>query len=98
MKDNVVFVKAVHVDRHIEGIFKLPCVCSVRKCHSGIEYTLFCDTVSGLSGIEEPVVAHVGDWLCEDCFGHWHLLSDDEYKELCRDTSSSHQLNNESYS
>ncbi len=73
------FVKAVHVDCHIDGILRLPCVCSVRKCSLGLEYTLYLDKLHH----NATVTAHIGDWLCEGVDGLWYLLSNDEYTRLC---------------
>ena len=74
------FKQAIQIGSHIDDIFKLPCVFSALKASKGIVYTLFGDTIAEMYNVGDKIIAYQGDWLCEDYEGHWHLLSDDEYK------------------
>lgn len=82
------FRQAVQVGNDITGIMKLPCVTECRKRdmyrhRHVIEYYYTLDPFKmALKGWQ---FAHVGEWLCEDSDGKWHLLTDDAYQEYLKE-------------
>ena len=73
------FKQAIRIGHGIEGIFKLPCIAAIRKDIFGAP---FFDTYGFLMYDRKGVSAREGDWLCEDYYGDWHLLTNEEYKSL----------------
>ena len=73
------FKQTIQISKTIEGIFKLPCIAAVRKDIFGAP---FFDTYGFLMYDGNNGSAREGDWLCEDYDNKWHLLSNEEYKEL----------------
>lgn len=83
-KDVPHFRQAVQVGNDITGIMKLPCVIECRKRdiyrHKHvIEYYYTLDPFK--MAVEEWQFAHVGEWLCEDERGKWHLLTNESYQQ-----------------
>lgn len=73
------FKQTIQISKTIEGIFKLPCIAAIRKDIFGAP---FFDTYGFLMYDGNSGSAREGDWLCEDYDNKWHLLSNEEYKEL----------------
>lgn len=72
------FKQAIHLEgRCINDVFKLPCVYSCHKeAEGGLCYLLYDWDDDG-----NYIEARIGDWLCEDEEGKWHVMSNEEYKE-----------------
>ena len=92
--------RAIQIGDNATDILKLPCVAGVWKqvfqakseggriesTHIILEYHLYGDISSG-SGKVGPIIAINGSWLCEDYDGHWHVMTDIEYKQLKRENN-----------
>ena len=69
------FRKTIQVGRNVTDILKLSCVMGCHKDDNDeLVYILFDWDESG--NYKE---ARVGDWLCEDHKGVWHVLSNEEF-------------------
>lgn len=69
------FIKAIQVGRNATDILKLSCVMGCHKDdNDALVYILFDWDESG--NYKE---ARMGDWLCEDHKGVWHVLSNEEF-------------------
>ena len=65
----------IHIEgKCIEDIFYLDCVLSVMKTDRGIAYNVKCR--------DSKVLAFVGECLCEDFDGYWHVCTSNEYDKL----------------
>ena len=66
--------QVIHIQgRCLDDIFRLPCVHGIFKNDDGTPlFRVTLDTIS------ERGIAVVGDKLCEDHEGRWHVLSKDE--------------------
>ena len=73
------FKQCIQIGRTIEGIFRLPCIASIRKDIFG---AAFFDTYGFVMHDGKSVSAREGDWLCVDYNNRWHLLTNEEYKSL----------------
>lgn len=80
-------------DQITMGIFRLPCVMSVRKeGEDSFVYSLkpFEDGMDTYFVIDhdydQATQAHPGQWLCELQCGDWVVLDDDEYKKVSEET------------
>lgn len=71
--------QAIQIGKNIEGIFKLPCVWTIRKDIFG---AAFYELYGFLMQDGKSAVAREGDWLCEDYKGRWTLFTNDEYNNL----------------
>ena len=68
--------QAIQIDeRHMESIFRLPCVLSIHK-NRGRFYARLDFAETGDS------YAYPTDWLVEDESGVWHRISDDNFKKI----------------
>jgi len=61
------YKRAIQIGRNMQDIFRLPCVVGIHKMNDEPLYLLN-------RGYDR--VARVGDWLCEDYEGMWHLVHD----------------------
>ena len=69
-------------------IFKLPCVLwAAKNGKGGILYELNSDE----RVTKTFPIAHAGDWICKDSKGKWRVLTDDEYRKICKDTPKEYQ-------
>lgn len=76
----------IQIGRNATDILKLPCVIGCQKEFWGdsdirLRFELFGDTQSTKFRWGESIYAYHGDWLCEDYYGVWHLLSNEEYEK-----------------
>lgn len=63
------FKQCIHIEgKCIEDIFFLPCVESVNKIAG--TYCFY---------LENGQCADVGDWLCEDYEGNWHVFAEKHF-------------------
>ena len=78
------FKQAIRIGKDLNSIFKLRCVSSIGKVLSlcvpcfHLYPGLMWDYKEDLT---HKHTAHVGDWLCEDEEGHWHILSNEDYQK-----------------
>ena len=64
MKD--LFKQVIHIEgKSIEDIFFLPCIVSIDKVQDSYCYYL-----------DNGLCAYIGDWLCEDYNGEWHVFTE----------------------
>ena len=78
------YKQAIQVGRNITDIMALPCVIFCHKVNLNpmkVVYYLFGDTIASHLPWGYAVIAHEGDWLCEDYEGKWHLVTDKEYRD-----------------
>ena len=80
------YKQAIQIGRNINGIFYLPCVYQICKNSetNTIDIWVYLHCLSEeakKSGRKYSFIAHIGDWLCEDYEGKWHLLTDKEYRD-----------------
>lgn len=70
------YIQLIQIGDNVTDILKLPCVTAVFKENDkrGFEWLEY--------NLTNGEVAEKGDWLCEDCNGGWHVLSDEEYNEI----------------
>lgn len=77
------FKQCIQVGRNINDVFGLPCVYGCHKftgiVPDGERYIFLVNVYSSQREISK--VAYIGDWLCEDYDGRWHVLSDEEYRK-----------------
>ena len=73
------FKQSIRIGRHIENVFRLPCVAAVRKDIFG---AAFYDLYGFVMHDNKGAVAREGNWICEDDSGRWHLLTNEEYEQL----------------
>ena len=60
--------QVIHIEgKCLEDVFYLDCVLSVMKTDRGIAYNVRCG--------DRKVLAFVGDYLCEDENGEWHVCT-----------------------
>lgn len=92
------FKQAIQIGDNATDILKLPCVAGVWKkvyqariegggieaTHVILEYHLYGDISSGSGNVGGPIIAINGAWLCEDYNGHWHVMTDNEYKQTLK--------------
>lgn len=70
--------QAIQIDeRHVQGIFNLPCVISIHK--NKRRFYVKVDTGDTLIQ-----TAYCTNWLVEDENNKWHILTDEEYKSCQR--------------
>lgn len=79
--------QSIQINNDINTIMGLPCVIGCQKVivkdnEISLVYILFGDTRCTRYYWGEQVNAFVGEWLCEDCNGVWHLLTDKEYQRI----------------
>jgi hypothetical protein len=72
------FKQSIRIGKGINDVFGLQCVAAVRKdLFGGVFYDLF----GYMMHDGNNVTAREGDWLCEDYYGKWHLLTNEQYLE-----------------
>ena len=76
-------------DQITMGIFRLPCVCGIRKDREhGFAYVLRpfdigMDTYFVIDHYyKQATYAHPGQWLCELNCGDWVVLDDDDFSKI----------------
>ena len=61
------FKQCIHIEgKSIDDIFHLPCIESVNKLKDG-SYCYY---------IDNGQCADIGDWLCENYNGEWHVFTE----------------------
>lgn len=73
------FKQAIRIGRSIDGIFRLPCVASVRKDLFG---TSFFELYGHCMLDRKNAIAREGDWLCEDKGRKWVVLNNEQYNKI----------------
>ena len=73
------FKQCIQIGRTIEGIFRLPCIASIRKDIFG---AAFFDTYGFIMHDGKSVSAREGDWLCESDSGRWYWFTNEEFMRL----------------
>ena len=58
------YQKAIQITRHIEDIFRLPCVRSIVKLYLTDDFVVH---------LTDGSIASKGQWLCEDSSGNWYV-------------------------
>ena len=85
------YKQAIQIGHNITDNMQVPCVmeCTKRDNLRGghrIEYYYTLDPSKMVP--REWQYAHLGDWLCEDYDGRWHLLTDEEYQETIKNETN----------
>ena len=81
--------QAIQIGDNVTDIMKLRCISFVTKNPQppkGFEITYYYHLYPGMmwdykEDLSHRHVAFKGDWLVEDKDGHWHIMTDDEYKK-----------------
>lgn len=73
------YKQAIKIGSNVTDMMKLPCVTACHKLNDkcGLEWLEY-----EISLGDHKEHAEEGDWLCEDCEGHWTVLTDDVYNNL----------------
>ena len=81
----MIFRQAIQIGDNVTDIMKLRCVSYATKNPPGfgIHYRLYAGLMWDYrEDLTHKRIAFKGDWLCEDYDGLWHILKDEEYKQM----------------